>query len=314
MAKPVVEVAVCILRAADGRVLMAERTAAQLSAGFWELPGGKIDAGESPQQAAVRELAEEIGVEALQLRPWIRYEHEFRTRRIRLFFFRVERWTGAPRGREGQRIAWVDPAAPAVAPILPSVERVLLALGLASLLAVTANRGHGGAERRLADLQAALRLGLRCVLVREEQLAPDQRVAFARRVGALAQPFGARVLLTGTALEARRAGLSALHSSVAEMRRLDSRPQVQFWLSSCHDARDLHRAAGLGADAALVSPVLADPSHHGPPPLGWAGLQELAAGAPIPVIAEGGLTRAALPRALDAGAAGIAIADWQYSA
>ena len=89
---------------------MAERTPGQVSPGFWELPGGKIDAGESAEQAAIRELDEEIGIRALAVRPWIAYEHVFPLRRIRLHFFKVERWEGTPHGREGQRLAWIDPA------------------------------------------------------------------------------------------------------------------------------------------------------------------------------------------------------------
>ena len=92
MRAPAVEVAASIVLANDGRVLMAERTPGQISPGFWELPGGKIDEGESAEHAAVRELEEEIGIRALELRPWMYYEYPFRLRRIRLHFFKVHRW------------------------------------------------------------------------------------------------------------------------------------------------------------------------------------------------------------------------------
>ncbi|MBW3646140.1 MAG: NUDIX domain-containing protein, partial [Actinobacteria bacterium] len=68
--RPVVDVAVGVLRAPDGRVLLAERKAGKDAAGFWELPGGQVDPGESPAQAAARELLEEVGVRALELAPW----------------------------------------------------------------------------------------------------------------------------------------------------------------------------------------------------------------------------------------------------
>jgi 8-oxo-dGTP diphosphatase len=310
MQPPCIDVAVSILRSPDGRVLMAERTARQISAGFWELPGGKVDPGETPQQAAVRELAEEIGVQALTVRPWICYEHVYRTRRLRLFFFRIDRWSGMPIGREGQRIAWVDPAAPEVAPILPSVERLLFGLGLPALCAVTQTERHGGPRNGLERLAAALQAGLELIHVREPGMAPDQRVAFARQVDALARPFGARVLLTGSALEARRAGLSALHSTAAEVRRLYARPSVRFWVTSCHDALDLERATALGADAAVLSPVVFRPEHPQRAALGWEGLGRLAATARIPVYAAGGVSPAQLAMAQRAGAIGIATADF----
>jgi 8-oxo-dGTP diphosphatase len=310
MLPPAVDVAVGILQRPDGKVLVAERTRTQISAGFWELPGGKIDPGETAAQAVVRELAEEIGITASALRPWIRYTHSFRLRRVRLSFFRVERWAGEPQGREGQRLAWIDPAAPAVAPILPSVERVLLALGLPPICAVSDSGRHGGPERFLEALPRALQGGIRLIQVREPGMAPDQRVLFARRVAALAGPHGARVSLAGTALETRRAGLTALHSTAEQLRRSAGRPRVSLWTVSCHDAADLQLAEQLGADAAIISPVQPSAAHPQRPPLGWSGLQRLAAGASIPLYAQGGMSPPLLATARGAGAVGIATADW----
>lgn len=305
-----IDVAVCIVQATDGRVLMAERTARQLSAGYWELPGGKVDPGETPQQAAVRELAEEIGISADGVRPWIRYAHQFRLRRLHLHFFRIDRWSGSAQGCEGQRVAWVDPADPQVVPILPSVERVLIALGLPDLYAVSDSERHGGPDRLLARLPQALDAGLRLIQVREPGMVPDQRVRFARRIAALAKPYGARVLLAGSALEARRAGLSGIHATAAELRRTTSRPPVKLWVVSCHDLADLRLAEELGADAAVVSPVLPSASHPDTQAIGWEGLRSLAATARLPVYAQGGVSSAAVPEARRAGAVGIATGDW----
>jgi len=301
MRLPVVDVAVAIVRAADGRVLLAERTARQLAAGFWELPGGKIDSGESAVQAAARELEEEVGIHATKLRPWIAYEHAFRTRRIRLQFFRVDAWSGEPRGREGQRVAWVDPAASHVAPLLPSNERVLHALGLPPLVAVV----HCTSSAYIGRLQTLLAAGLRLVVVREPHLTPDQRVALARRVQTLAHAYGAKVLLAGTALEARRAGVIGMHTAAHELARLTARPPVGLWSASCHNAADLEHAVALGADVAVLSPVLPCGSQSGRPPLGWDGLQSLAAGSPIPIYAQGGMDPSRLAQARQAGAIGV---------
>jgi 8-oxo-dGTP diphosphatase len=303
MRLPVIDVAASIVQDSAGRVLLAERTPDQLSAGYWELPGGKIDPGETAPQAAARELDEEIGIQPTSLRPWIGYEHAFRTKRVRLKFFRVDRWSGAPYGREGQRLAWVDPAAPSVGPLLPSNERALLALGLPAIVAVT----HAGAERDLGlELTArALAKGVRLILVCEKLMAPDQRVAFARRIATLASPHGARVLLAGSALEARRAGVDGVLSTAQEVRRLTARPPVRLWATACHGAMDLARATALGADLALVSPLRA--ADDDTLPIGWSWLRSLAADAEIPIYAQGGLAPAMLAEAQCAGASGIAI-------
>lgn len=314
MRESAVEVAVCIVRAPDGRVLMAERTARQISAGFWELPGGKIDAGESAQAAAVRELAEEVGIRSLQLKRWLTYEYPYRLRRVRLSFFIIERWDGIPHGKEGQRLAWVDPAAPSVAPLLPSVVRILAGLALPRVYAVCRSCDHGGASSMLERIGLAVRSGLRLLQLREPDMAPDQRVALARRVNAVAAAAGARVLLTGSALEVRRAGLAGLHSTSSELQRLRARPQVSLWICSCHDERDLARASALGADAVVLSPVLDTATHRDRPSLGWEEVERLSTQASVPVYVQGGLQLSSLERALRAGTIGIATAHWSGTA
>jgi 8-oxo-dGTP diphosphatase len=85
---------------------------------------------------------------------------------------------------------------------------------------------------------------------------------------------------------------------------------VRFWVTSCHDAGDLERATTLGADAAVLSPVVFRPAHPERAALGWEGLGRLAAGAGIPVYAGGGVSPAQLAAAQHAGAIGIATADF----
>jgi 8-oxo-dGTP diphosphatase len=310
MLSDIVEVAASIVRMPDGRVLMAERTKGQISPGFWELPGGKIDRGESAEHAAIRELDEEIGIRALTVRPWIVYEHAFPLRRIRLHFFIVERWEGTPQGREGQRLAWIDPAMPSVAPILPSVERLLSALGLPALYAVCRSADHPDFNDLLEQVAAGVRQGLRLFQLRVSHCSPDQRVALARRVNAIGAPAGARVLLVGSALEARRAGLAGVHSTAEELQRLRSRPPVALWLCSCHDEGDLARAIELGADAAVLSPVFNSAAHPERAALGFEGLKRLVARATLPLYAQGGLGVAQLNAARNAGAIGIATTRW----
>jgi 8-oxo-dGTP diphosphatase len=291
----VVDVAVGIARDANGRVLVAERTARQISAGYWELPGGKIDAGETPAQAAARELTEEVGIAARTLRPWIVYDHAFTLKRVRLHFFRIDAWTGTPHGREGQRIAWIDPADPAVEPILPSNRRVLAALGLPPVYAVSPGGDARDAEGFIALLPALLRRGVRLIRVREPHLTPDVRSAFARRAVELAGSAGARIVLSGSVLEAARAGVTGVHSCSRELRRLSARPPVDLWLVTCHDAVEAARAVELGADAVVLDRAR----------LGAERAGALAAALPVPAFFAGGLTPNDVPAAQRAGAAGV---------
>jgi 8-oxo-dGTP diphosphatase len=308
MRLPTVDVAVSIVRAPDGSVLLAERTARQVAAGFWELPGGKIDPGETPAQAAARELHEEIGITPRALRSWISYQHAFKTKSVRLHFFQVEGYEGTPHGREGQRLAWVNPAAPAVAPVLPSNDRVLAALALPRIAYVVRAGDHGGPQGLLAHLQNVLPTRALLLVLDCENIAPDQRAALARRVQSLAARYGAQTLLAGNAMDAQRAGLHGVLSSAADLRRVTVRPPFRLWAVDCHTETDMARAAALGADAVFLSPILPMPNHPGYT-LGWEGLQRLAGRATVPVFAGGGLTVGELNHALAAGAAGIAVSQ-----
>ena len=79
-------------------------------AGRWEFPGGKVATGESEEQALVRELREELGVEVRESRPLLRLSHEYEDRVVELSMWIVPRFSGDPRGLDGQALKWVAPA------------------------------------------------------------------------------------------------------------------------------------------------------------------------------------------------------------
>ena len=94
----------------DGRVLIAERPTGKHMAGRWEFPGGKVDVGEAEAQALARELREELGIEVTSSRPFMRLTHSYDDRDVELSMWIVERYSGAPKGLDGQRLKWVQPA------------------------------------------------------------------------------------------------------------------------------------------------------------------------------------------------------------
>lgn len=151
---------------------------------------------------------------------------------------------------------------------------------------------------------------LRCSHNQEPQASGQQRRQsgqLTHRVRQLAHGTGLPLLLSGTALEARQAGACGLHRGAAELARLTARPPTPLWAVSAHSAGELARAAALGADLALVSPVLPAAAHHTQPALGWHGLRALAAGSPLPLYAQGGMCLADIGTARDSGALGVAL-------
>ena len=89
------------------QVLLALRPKDKHKGGLWEFPGGKVEAGESVQQALARELLEEINLVVLDAAPFLVIDHDYGDKQVTLDVWRVTRFSGTPHGSEGQQIAWV---------------------------------------------------------------------------------------------------------------------------------------------------------------------------------------------------------------
>ena len=119
-----VDVAVGVLIDAQGRFLLTSRPAGKVFAGYWEFPGGKLEAGESVEQALRRELQEELGITIASAQPWKIELMDYPHARVRLHFCKVWQWTGDFEMREGQTMAWqslpvqVSPVLPGTVPVL----------------------------------------------------------------------------------------------------------------------------------------------------------------------------------------------------
>jgi 8-oxo-dGTP diphosphatase len=107
----VVLVAACALIDVDGRVLIAERPAGKSMAGLWEFPGGKVDPGERPEDALIRELKEELGIVVKEacLAPLTFASHTYEDFHLLMPLYVCRRWEGTVAPHEGQRLAWVRP-------------------------------------------------------------------------------------------------------------------------------------------------------------------------------------------------------------
>lgn len=118
------EVAVGILVRPDGALLLSTRPPGKPYAGYWEFPGGKLEVGETVEQALRRELVEELGVTIGPAEVWKITEHDYPHALVRLHWCKVHAWTGDFEMREGQDMAWqqlpleVNPILPGAYPVL----------------------------------------------------------------------------------------------------------------------------------------------------------------------------------------------------
>lgn len=124
------EVAVGVVFREDGAVLFGQRLPGKPYAGWWEFPGGKLEVGESVEQALARELHEELGLTVTESVPWVVREFDYPHAYVQLHFQRVTRYVGVPQSREGQQLSWQQVGELSVTPILPAALPVIEWLAL----------------------------------------------------------------------------------------------------------------------------------------------------------------------------------------
>ncbi|UPY37578.1 8-oxo-dGTP diphosphatase MutT [Sediminicoccus sp. KRV36] len=109
--KPLLLVVACALLDAEGRILLAQRPEGKSMAGLWEFPGGKLDEGETPEAALIRELREELGIETQEacLSPLFFASHSYPKFHLLMPLYICRKWEGQAVAREGQNLAWVKP-------------------------------------------------------------------------------------------------------------------------------------------------------------------------------------------------------------
>ena len=308
----IVEVAAAVILRADGAFLLAKRPHGKVYAGWWEFPGGKVEAGEPAERALSRELHEELGIEVRRAWPWLTRVFTYPHATVRLNFFRVTEWEGDPRPREGQDLAWQRLGDPLLEPMLPANAPIIASLALPFEYAISASHSLGE-EEFLRRLEARLQKGLRLVQVREKELSRSALLELARKVCTLAHRHGACVLINGDAGLASVAGADGVHFSAEKLMGLEGRPHGLLAGASCHDAAELARAMALELDFAVLGPVKATTSHPGVQTLGWDRFALIARGSTLPVYAIGGLAASDMKDAWRAGAHGIAMISGAWS-
>ena len=300
-----IEVAAAVLERPDGSFLLAQRPPGKPYAGYWEFPGGKIEAGESAMHGLKRELHEELGIDVSRAYSWLTRDYDYEHAAVRLRFFRVLEWSGELHGREDQAFTWQRIGAIRVSPVLPANGPIFKALGLPQFLGVT-NAAEVAETEFMTRMERALGLGLKLIQLREKSLDEGALAALASRVIAAAHAYGARVVINGAPVLAASVGADGVHLTASRLMELGARPAGAIVGASCHDARELARAAALSLDYVILGPVKATASHAGAAPLGWTRFGELVEAYPLPVYAIGGLAREDLPDAWSVGAHGIA--------
>jgi 8-oxo-dGTP diphosphatase len=304
----VLQVAVGVIQGPERQVLISRRPPGVHLAGFWEFPGGKIETGEHVAQALHRELREELGIDTLSASPLIRVRHDYPELRVSLDVWRVESFSGEPRGLQGQAIRWVDSAAlPGIA--FPEANRPIVAAARLPGFYGIIDPASSDRETLRAQLAHLAARGIRLMQLRASALQPlTGHRDWLSELIAECRERGVTLLLNTDPDLARELRSEGVHLTSARLMALDRRPlDAAHWVAaSCHNRQQLAHAERIGVDFAVLGPVAPTFTHPGLVPLGWDRFAELVDRVKLPVYALGGLAAGDLVRARDSGAQGIA--------
>jgi 8-oxo-dGTP diphosphatase len=310
-----VHVAVGVIRSRDGRILVARRSANQHLGGLWEFPGGKVEAGETVNQALARELHEELGIDVQAQSALCCIQHDYSDKSVLLDVWIVNAFSGTAQGKEGQPLRWLFPHELEHTDFPQANRAIIRALQLPDFIALLDTNSElppAPLTEFLQKLPASALLRLRnpsveflCVPPSESQLA-------------FLSNHGQRLIIDMPADHGAHgphnlhpqwvSAVCGVHANRHVLKTLRSRPVAdhQLFGASCHNAEELMRAQVVGADYVLLSPVKETASHPGKAGMGWETFMQLAKSTSTAVYAMGGLSLSDLPHAQHHGARGIA--------
>lgn len=305
MSAKIIEVVAAVLLRPDGLFFLASRPEDKSYPGYWEFPGGKIEAGETPYAALVRELQEELGITITAATPWLTRVHHYTHATVSLRFYRVTAWEGEMEAREGQLFSWQHLGQETVSPMLPANTPIFRALALPPAIAITCT-AERGQDAILTHLAHGLDPALGMIIVREPQMDRGELHRWVAQVRALAG--SARVIVNTDPAHWPRDAADGVHLTSARLMACCERPDFAWVGASVHTLAELQQAAQLEVDYVLLSPIAATATHPGQAVLGWSRAAELIAhGWPMPVYALGGLSLVQLESARQHGAHGVAL-------
>lgn len=301
-------VAVAVIQNDQGQYLISQRSIQSHQGGLWEFPGGKVEPGETTNMALAREILEETGLVVEDAEPLIRIRHDYPKQSVLLDVWLVRTFRGEAVGRESQPIRWVAPEEFNAFDFPAANHAIIQSVRLPRFYPIlddAPNESDFVLLRRLDDL---IEQGHSLVQLRLKHFKPER---YAQTVAVCIQrcrQHKVRVLLNAdieTALELGADGVHLNRHRLAAIRGLPNLPDSWLMAASCHDEQELRKAASLGVDFAVLSPVIKTPSHPDGPFLGWDGFRDLVDMVSFPVFALGGMCLSDYQTAITAGAQGL---------
>lgn len=309
MQNDIVHVAVAVIQNSEQKYLITKRALSAHQGGLWEFPGGKLEPGETVQQALKREIFEELGLNIESSTPLIRIKHDYTDKTVLLDVWQVEKYCGNAKGNEGQALRWVDlnefsqynfPAANY--PIIKAIE-------LPDIYMIT---GEFTDLNQLTErMLTALNKDIKLVQFRAHHLQNDDYFQYAKRVYEVCEKYKAKLLLNTSLVQyMQNQAYEFSHGLHLTSKNLISFSMdidnSEFLISaSVHNQGELKLAEKYNLDFVVLSPVKSTTTHPDAASIGWKKFEELTEQSTLPVYALGGMTVTDIATARKYGGQGI---------
>lgn len=304
-----IHVAAAVIANKNNEILISQRAVDTHQGGLWEFPGGKLETGETVEQALVRELDEELGIQLKSYRPLIKVTHHYPDKSVLLDVWKVDNYLGTPAGKEGQAVRWLS-VDKLDAEEFPAADvPIIQAVKLPEHYLITGK--FDSPEQFEQHFIHAMNRGIKLVQLRLKndwlqagnKLLANQVIEIATH---LSEQSGTQLMFNLPDEISEVVKPASIHLDSGKLMRLNKRPVCDLLSASCHTIEDLKKAEALEADFIVLSPVQATNTHPDAEPLGWGRFSEMVSNVNMPVYALGGVSRHDTEQAWLSGGQGIA--------
>jgi len=300
----IIKAVVGVLRNESGQILIAKRQDHQFMAGFWELPGGKIESDETTEETIIRELNEELGVKVNTLSLHQTMQHTYADRMVDLCIYNIDQYQNTPLGIEGQQIAWVSVQELHNYQLLPTMKAFINSITLPNKYWITPSTNHQS-ESWMKKFDEKMTQDISLIQLRSKTTLDNHFIA---ELHDKCKQHNVKLLINTIDKSFDESHCDGWHITTDEMLKLNKNPCDENKLlgASTHSLDEALKAQEIGADFVVISPVQATQTHPETIPIGWKAAEEVVRKLNIPVYFLGGMDLEDLDKTLKIGAQGIA--------
>ncbi len=303
-----IHVVIGIIKNTQDEVLVTTRNKNAHLSGYLEFPGGKLEPGETPEQALTRELKEELDINLFEYSQLIQIPYIYTDRKVFLDVYKVNKYSGNIAANESQEVYWqnafsLDPG------LFPSANHGLIrAIQLPNVVAVTPDY-HQHTNKFIDYFKSTIkRENISIIHLRSHQINDSEYIQLAEECLKLCNENNTKLVLNRTAASVLKINASGLHLTSKSLASLNKRPLGYEYLvsASCHNLGEVLHATKLGLDYVFVGPVIEKYLANSSQVLGWENFALLTRESSIPVYAIGGTSISNIKTSVECGGQGIA--------